>query len=98
MTAIVIGIDGGGSKTTALVALEQSTVRFRVDVKDGGLCAFSFALQNGNFVTVPTSCQAREGLWIGARVGLYACCPSPTAAYADFDYFRFLPHPRQTQP
>jgi len=32
--------------------------------------------------------QAREGKWIGAKVGLF-CLGGRTGGYADFDWFRF---------
>jgi beta-xylosidase len=66
-------------------------VRLRVAVKDGGLCLFSFAIRD-EFVTIPRTFPARKGVWIGAKLGLYALkrLKSAPAGYVDIDYFRFM--------
>ncbi|HHY83946.1 MAG TPA: glycosyl hydrolase 43 family protein [Verrucomicrobia bacterium] len=64
-------------------------VKFRVRVKDGGLCTFGFDAGEG-LVSVAPAFQATAGFWIGAKVGIY-CISRETGpgAYADFDYVRF---------
>ncbi len=42
--------------------------RFRLTVKDGGLCMFSFA-DRDHWVSVPHTFSARKGVWIGAKLG-----------------------------
>lgn len=76
-----------------LQTLSTDHVRLRVQVQDGGLCQFSFANGYGELITVPQTFQAQPGVWIGAKVGLYACCPDHGTAtsHADFEYFRFDP-------
>ena len=71
-------------------AIPVETVRLRAEIKAGGSCAFSYAI-NDEFIRVPAIFQAQPGEWIGAKVGLY--CLKITGEYsgghADFDYFRF---------
>jgi len=69
-----------------------SAVRLRVDVADGGLCHFSYALGAAGWNTLPEPFQAQAGVWIGARVGLFAATQQTSAAgHADFKTFQFLP-------
>ncbi len=70
-----------------------STIRLRVSVEDGGLSSFSFATLNG-FVTIPKLFQAENGVWIGAKVGLYSLRRKKTGPHGrvDIDYFRFNAH------
>jgi len=66
-------------------------VRLRVRVGEGGLCEFGFAGPTGPIRAVAEPFQARAGVWIGAKVGLYCSRTGQAAAtgHADFDYFRF---------
>lgn len=67
-----------------------SRLSLRVKVEDGGECAFMFAGDSGKIILVPELFQAQQGVWIGAKVGLYHIAPGqPPAGHADFDYFRF---------
>ena len=68
------------------------SLKLRVEVTAGSLCAFSFAEEN-DFVAVPGTFQATAGYWIGAKVGIYALKrePGDSPGHADFKYFRFLP-------
>jgi beta-xylosidase len=65
-------------------------VQLRVEVREGGSCTFHFAL-DGRWVEIPHVYPARQGTWMGAKVGLYALKrQSPTSTgYAEFDYCRF---------
>lgn len=86
----------------ASVSLEQLTVYLRVEVKqtkmvnkDGinepkGTCTFSYSLDGKDFSGLGESFTAREGLWIGAKVGLYCSRPKEKndSGYADVDWFR----------
>lgn len=69
-----------------------ATIKLRVSVGNGGMSSFSFATLNG-FVSVPELFQAENGVWIGAKVGLYSISRKRTgpAGYVDVDYFRFSP-------
>jgi beta-xylosidase len=67
------------------------TVRLRVAVSDGGSCMFSFAVGD-IFTPAQRRFQARAGVWMGAKVGLYSATrqDSSSAGYVDVDYFRFM--------
>lgn len=73
-----------------LAEARSSTVKFRVEVQDGGRCQFSFA-DDGGFVPVPASFEARKGVWIGAKLGLYSVKRpgNAPAGHVDVNYFRF---------
>jgi beta-xylosidase len=95
--------DKGTSETiNASQPFSQPVVYLRVNIKQtrdknaGGItvpaanCTFSYSTDGKTFVTFGQPFRAKEGLWIGARVGLY--CIRPGAAndsgYADVDWFR----------
>jgi beta-xylosidase len=65
-------------------------VSLRVEVGKGAVCNFSFAVDGKTFTTVGKPFTAREGKWIGAKVGLFSIGAS--GGSADFDWFRFETH------
>lgn len=86
----------------ASIPLSQSTVYFRVDIKQSKAlnkenilqptanCTFSYSLDGNKFIPFGNSFTAMEGKWIGAKVGVF--CQRPQAlndsGYADVDWFR----------
>ncbi len=72
-----------------LASASDATARFRLRVEDGGMCAFAYATGN-DFTELPQPYQARKGMWIGAKVGLYCVKEdvSSSSGHADIDYFR----------
>jgi hypothetical protein len=48
-------------------------------------------MPDGAFVSLGERFRAREGHWIGAKVGIYSMTPNQGGASgrADFDYFHF---------
>jgi beta-xylosidase len=85
---IVFQING---EVKRVESVSLHAIRLRLEVQDGGLCTFSYALPGGAFVAIEESFQATEGGWIGAKVGIYSLTPNldDGAGYADFKYFRF---------
>ncbi len=80
------------SGSTVLQTRIGNKVRFFVQVKEGGKCAFAFAGGEGGFTPVREVFQAQAGEWIGAKVGLYALSRRrQPRGHADFDCFRFSP-------
>jgi len=63
----------------------------RVSVSSGGKCQFSFATEE-KFIPVPGVFMATKGVWIGAKVGIFAMSPARSGirGHADFDYFRLV--------
>jgi beta-xylosidase len=65
-------------------------VYLRVAVREGAKGQFSYSLDGQKFQPIGTEFQAREGRWIGAKVGLFCTRASKTndAGAADVDWFR----------
>ena len=69
---------------------DSSTIYFRVQVRKGADCQFSYSTDGGNYTTIGNSIKAREGKWIGAKLGLFALGNFVVndAGSADIDWFR----------
>jgi beta-xylosidase len=69
---------------------DSSTIYFRVQVRKGADCQFSYSTDGKNFATIGNSFKAREGKWIGAKLGFFALGNSIVndAGSADIDWFR----------
>ena len=65
----------------------------RVSVRQGALCQFSYSQDGETFEPIGHEFQAREGRWIGAKVGLFCINPNRETSHgwADFDWFHFSP-------
>ena len=84
--------DKGNFETeTAPIELKNREFYLRVKVKKEAICFFSFSTDGKNFQNVGASFKAREGKWIGAKVGLFFARPAKfnDAGTADVDWFRF---------
>lgn len=66
-------------------------VHLRLTVNEGGECQYSFSGDGRKFTGLGGKFKAREGRWIGAKVGLFSLAFSQAQArgHADFDWFRF---------
>ncbi len=73
-------------KEQVVIPVDQCSVHFRVSVADGALCQFAWRSESASWETVAPEFQAREGHWIGARVGIF-CAGSN--GHADFEFFCF---------
>jgi beta-xylosidase len=73
------------------VADLDKPVLLRMRVNRGAVCEFSYSLDGQEFHPIGHPFVAREGKWIGAKVGLFCVSAVPTApgSHADFDWFRF---------
>ncbi|TGE23437.1 glycoside hydrolase family 43 protein [Hymenobacter metallicola] len=85
--------DKGAAETTGAPVAEvaaKQPVYLRVAVTAGAKCQFSYSLDGQTFQPVGASFQAREGRWIGAKVGLFCTRAGKTndAGSADVDWFR----------
>ncbi len=72
--------------------LPASPLKLVLRFERGGFCQFGYR-EEGEIRWFGPTVQAREGKWIGARIGLYcsALGPLPLEGAADFSYFRFSP-------
>lgn len=68
-------------------------IYFRVKVEKAGKCNFLYSFDNKKFVTIGEQFTARQGKWIGAKVGLFAVKPynSGNRGWIDVDWFRITP-------
>jgi len=80
---------GGAEKETQGPASSGPTIYLRVTVNNGS-CRFSYSTDGAKFVALGEPFMARQGRWIGAKVGIFAVGGVPTreTGYADFDWFR----------
>lgn len=70
--------------------LEDLEIYFRITVKDGGTCTFSYSSDGKKFQSLGEPFQARQGKWIGAKTGLFILNKTPGSgrSWADIDWFR----------
>lgn len=99
---------GQPEQVNASVGLKEGTVYLRVKFgcdgrkiaqSEGGhdllvTCDFSYSTDGRTFSPLGTTFQAREGKWIGAKVGTFCTRPAIKASdggWADVDWFRITP-------
>ena len=67
-------------------------IYLRVRVAKGGECTFAYSLDGKKFVSCGEKFTARQGNWVGAKVGLYCVEPHAEPAvnrgWTDVDWFR----------
>jgi beta-xylosidase len=84
-------INGGKEIEEAVVPLKETSIVLRVVVSDNAVSRFSYSTDGKEFLSLGEPFTAREGRWIGAKVGVF-CLTAAGAqgtGYADFDWFRF---------
>lgn len=81
---------GNVEKETVLDTLKGRTVYFKVKVQKGALCSFSYSKDGKEYKEVKEPFAAEPGMWVGAKLGLFATRPSQIndSGYADVDWFR----------
>ena len=68
---------------------EWKTVYLRVKVRRGAVCTFAYSLDGKKYTTVGEAFTARQGKWIGAKVGVFCVTPNEgNRGWADIDWFR----------
>ncbi len=84
-------MDGDSEIEEDNVDLTESSVLLRVKVGTGAECVFSYSVDGQEYQTIGKPFTAREGRWIGAKVGLFCLAQNKKAqsGYADYDWFRF---------
>ena len=82
---------GAAEKESAAVPFKGNTIYLRVKVSADAACEFSYSADGKTFNPVGEPFKARQGRWIGAKLGLFATRAGTTReyGYADFDWFRF---------
>lgn len=81
---------GSGERDTAGVKLNTNTFWLRVKVEENAVCSFSYSVDGKTFAPVGQQFQARQGKWIGAKIGIFALGKGSVSemGYADYDWFR----------
>lgn len=81
---------GGEEKELFREEYNGNTVYFRMEIMEGGKCQFSYSSNGKKFKKVGDVFQAREGRWIGSKVGYFALRDGSIndAGNADIDWFR----------
>ena len=71
-------------------SVKGNTFYLRVKVSKGAVCEFGYSTDGANFSPVGEPFTARQGKWVGAKVGLFAVGNGKAReyGYADFDWFR----------
>ncbi|MCD0488683.1 glycoside hydrolase 43 family protein [Pedobacter sp. MC2016-14] len=93
--AIVYSVCNGADKGKAevektIAKLNGNEAYLRVQVSKGGVCQFSYSKDGKDFTNVAAAFEAKEGQWIGAKLGLFATRPEKIndSGYVDYDWFR----------
>lgn len=81
----------GAAEKEVVVELKSQLVYLRVSVFGEAICNFSFSTDGRRFQSVGDIFVAEPGMWIGAKLGLFALAPAgaTTQGYADYNWFRF---------
>ena len=67
----------------------EMDIYLRVEVGKGGVCRFSYSTDNKRYIPVGIPFTARQGKWIGAKVGLFSTAPyGKERGWVDADWFR----------
>ena len=81
-----------GNKEEVLHTSEYSSgeIYFRVEVMPGAICHFSFSADGENYTPAGKTFTAKQGKWIGAKIGLFALREGfiNDAGTVDVDWFR----------
>lgn len=83
--------EGGKEVAGKPILLEDNTVYLRITVKQGGICTFSFSNDNSSFENIGMKFTAKEGKWIGTKLGFFALSDEKTndAGSLKIDWIRF---------
>ncbi|MEP6930440.1 MAG: glycoside hydrolase 43 family protein [Flavobacterium sp.] len=57
---------------TKPVLVENNIIYLRCQIKKGGICSFSYSTDDKKYLAIGTDFTAKEGKWIGAKLGLFA--------------------------
>ncbi len=73
-----------------LADYDGTGIYFRIEVKKGAVCTFSFSGDGKNFKEAGTAFEAKPGRWIGAKIGFFALRDGITndAGTVNIDWFR----------
>jgi len=67
----------------------SNDLKIAVGINSDGRFQFSYQAFGGEWIAIPETFVAKEGGWIGAKVGLFHLCESEPGGHADFSHFEF---------
>ncbi|NOU98032.1 family 43 glycosylhydrolase [Paenibacillus sp. LMG 31456] len=80
-------------EASAQLKITSGPLYLRVAVSGNAQCQFSYSIDGKEFQSIGASFQAREGRWVGAKVGLYALgsteASTASTGFADFEWITF---------
>jgi beta-xylosidase len=81
---------GTAEEQRSTTPIKAGTVYLRARVAAGAMVSFSYSVDGERYIDVGTGFQARQGKWIGAKIGIFAmgAASAREFGYADFDWFR----------
>lgn len=82
---------GGREHADASMRMARSVIELRVHVDSTAQCVFSCSEDGKIFIPFGHPFTAREGMWVGAKVGLFSVGTDRRVprGYADYQYFKF---------
>jgi beta-xylosidase len=83
---------GAAEKINAGTVIKSNILYLRVKVQADASCTFSYSVDGENFQTLGNTFKAKEGKWIGAKVGLFCSRPvkNNDGGRVDVDWFRII--------
>ena len=74
----------------ASVPANSSDVWLKVSLLNDKECAYFYSFNGKDYIRLGSTYAVKPGMWIGAKVGIFASSPNIVGSdgYADFDYFR----------
>lgn len=70
--------------------IPDAAIYLRMQVAEGGICTFSYSTDGHEFIELPQLFQAKQGKWIGAKMGLFILNKSEGSArsWVDAEWFK----------
>jgi beta-xylosidase len=83
-------ICGGSARVVKQVMIDSNNVYLRVAISQNASCSFFYSIDGKGFLPLGSDFTAKQGKWIGAKIGVFCINPSVERSngYADFDWFR----------
>jgi beta-xylosidase len=81
---------GNPEQVNASVRISEDAVYLRVTVTPDAICSFSYSIDGEQFKRLGNQFKAKEGKWIGTKIGLFCTRPDKwnDGGYAEIDWFR----------
>jgi hypothetical protein len=95
--------NGTSETEETLAEIRSSSVYIRVSMVGDAICTFSYSTNGKRFQSAGDIFVAKAGIWIGAKVGVFAAGSEPlsgqttTSGHADYDWFRIAPPARSSR-